>query len=490
MEIVAKLKRAWLDCLLLFGLIVTTGFLTLYQLGNQSLHPWDEAWYATISRNLQRSGDLVNLRYNDSFFWDHPPLTFYLTSLSFTFFGTNEFAARLPQALLGIATVSLIFITGSKLKNRWVGLIAALIVMSSRWFLFRARTGNIDTLLIFTQTLFFLIALTTREHRRLWLPALCFGLAMSAKSFISITLSPLLLLAYYERHSVKKITSKEIIQSVVAFLAPLFPWYGYNTIMHGLKFLMRNIFEIGLRSGSAKGVSIISIKQTLLYFHAAVHRWFSIFFLSALGAMGLFFHAYIKKNWTRFRSLGWVLIYFGLVSFPYLLSAKTEIWHLIPLVSPMALIIALTGWYVIETLPKKIFAATTTLFIIAIVIISASSIKAYWPEFVHLNAVQSDAATISKQISNKSEVLYLTNDAFYPTVVYYADMEKKVVVINEREFEGICRSSQEPFLFMTSQSFLDKVVGWTEKNRVEDLVVVEFTPLMCGSAYEPITFPQ
>ncbi len=490
MEIAVKLKRAWLDCLLLCMLVVITGFLTLYQLGNQSLHPWDEAWYATISRTMARSGDLLNLRYNGSLFWDHPPLTFYLTTLSFAFFGTNEFAARLPQALLGIATVSLIFVTGSKLKNRWVGLIAALIVLSSRWFLFRARTGNIDTLLIFTQTLFFLIALTTRDHRKLWLPAICFGLAMSAKSFISLTLSPLMLLAYYERNLVKKVNSKEIIQAIVAFLAPIFPWYGYNTIMHGMKFLMRNIFEIGLRNGSAKGVSLVSITQTLLYFHAAVHRWFSLFFLSLLGAVGLFFHAYFKKNWARFRSLGWVLIYFGLVSFPYLLSAQTEIWHLIPLVSPMALIIALTGWYAIETLPKKLRVGLSVLFVTAIIVISASSIKAYWPEFVHLNAAQSDAATISKQIADKSRLLYLTNDAFYPTVVYYADMEKKVLVINELEFELICRSSTEPFLFMTSQSFLDKVVGWEPKAQVGDLIVVEFTPLLCGSKYEPITFPQ
>jgi 4-amino-4-deoxy-L-arabinose transferase-like glycosyltransferase len=491
MQIGVLIKKQWIDVLIVTALVFMTSFLTLYTLGNQTLHPWDEAWYATIARNIVRTGDILDIRYNQFPFWDHPPLGFYATALSFGIFGMNDFSARLPQALFGVGTILIMYATGTKLKNRWVGIVAALILVSSRWFLFRARTGNLDSLLIFTQALFFLTAFTTKEHRRLWLPAFAFGLAMSAKSFISLTLSPLLWLAWHERNQIQKIARKEVAKAIVASAIILLPWYGYNTIVYGLTFLKRNIFEIGLREGSTKGVSLTSLNQTNMYFRAAVHRWYSFFVISTVGGTALLIDSYLLKNKALFRTLTWLFSYLFLVGFPYLLSAKTEIWHLIPVIAPMALIIAFVGYELLERVVqimqkklgfqnKLIMLSGSAVFTLVVTAIAANSLHSYWTEFINLPPAQTEVAIISSRITDKNKPLFLTDGAFYPTQVYYSDMNEKVSVVNEQEFSQICTLRLEPFQFITTQSFLDKTTGWVKKEQVGDLILVEYSNHRCG----------
>jgi 4-amino-4-deoxy-L-arabinose transferase-like glycosyltransferase len=488
MDIIRQARLRILDLTILFVLVAAAGFLTFYQLGNMSLHPWDEAWYATISRNLVQSHNLLELRYNQAPFWDHPPLGFYLTAISYQLFGVNEFAARAPQAALAVMTIVVAYLAGTKLRNRWVGVIAALIILSSRWFIFRARSGNLDILLLSTQLTFFWLAFTTRFHRRLWLPAIAFGLAMLSKTTISITLAPMLLLAWYERLRLKPLRRQEVIVTAGALITLLVPWYGYNAIVYGPKFLIRTIFEIGLRKGSASGVSALTLTQTLLYMHSAVHRWYSLFLLSLGAGAGLWLTAVVRKKWTKTRTLTWVLLYLFLVGFPYLLSAQTEIWHLIPLIAPMALLIALVGSMVIEIiaswlkqwLTKKTAAVVGhLLFLSMVLVITLTSLRAYWKEFINLPPAISEPAQLSQEISNKNLPLFLTNDAFAPTVVFYADLRKKVKVVREDEFEEVCRAGVGPFLFIGTQSLLDQTTGWTKLNQRGDLILLEYDRQRC-----------
>ena len=57
-------------------ILITLLFLTLplffYKLGQSSLVSFDEAWYASISRNILQTGDLFNLTFNGKAYYDHP----------------------------------------------------------------------------------------------------------------------------------------------------------------------------------------------------------------------------------------------------------------------------------------------------------------------------------------------------------------------------------------------------------------------------------
>lgn len=97
-------------------------------------------------------------------FHDHPPLVFFVQHLFMRMFGESAFVFRLPSALLGIASVFLLFLIGKMLFNERIGLLAAAILAVNTHHLFISRLGLQEAYVVF----FFLLAaylfLRTRER--------------------------------------------------------------------------------------------------------------------------------------------------------------------------------------------------------------------------------------------------------------------------------------------------------------------------------------
>lgn len=95
---------------LLLGVVLT---LRLATLGTIPLVDPSEGRYATIALEMNKSGDYVTpmiwIHGKLVPFWGKPPLSFWMRSLSFDLFGVNEFAARLPSFLSGVALLLLIY---------------------------------------------------------------------------------------------------------------------------------------------------------------------------------------------------------------------------------------------------------------------------------------------------------------------------------------------------------------------------------------------
>ncbi len=102
---------------ILIGCVVYIPFL-----GSSQLFDWDEINFAESAREMMVTGDYLTVQVNFQPFWEKPPIFMWLQVLSFRFFGTftpdawtsMEFAARFPNALVGIATLLLIFQIGKK----------------------------------------------------------------------------------------------------------------------------------------------------------------------------------------------------------------------------------------------------------------------------------------------------------------------------------------------------------------------------------------
>ena len=70
-----------------------------------------EARYADIARRMLAQGDWVTPWFGDGVpFWGKPPLSFWATELGFTVFGVNEWGARLPHYVLGVAVAALVWL--------------------------------------------------------------------------------------------------------------------------------------------------------------------------------------------------------------------------------------------------------------------------------------------------------------------------------------------------------------------------------------------
>src|SRR3954470_9704684 len=92
-----------------YNLLVTLAALLLFVpfLGAVHLFDWDEINFAECAREMIVSGNYSLVQINFQPFWEKPPLFIWMQVLSMKIFGINEFAARFPNAMCGVATLLL-----------------------------------------------------------------------------------------------------------------------------------------------------------------------------------------------------------------------------------------------------------------------------------------------------------------------------------------------------------------------------------------------
>lgn len=120
------LKNKTSIALLLF--LIFCGFiLRFYHLGAQSF--WtDEAISANAAIAMLKQGTPT---FPSGVIYMRAILNTFLISLSFIIFGVSEFSARFPSVIFGTLTIPLVYLLGTRLENRKIGLIAALFVTFS-----------------------------------------------------------------------------------------------------------------------------------------------------------------------------------------------------------------------------------------------------------------------------------------------------------------------------------------------------------------------
>ena len=113
-----------------------------------------EARYGEIARKMLETGNWVYLQYTyETPFWAKPPMYAWLSATSMGIFGVNEFAARLPSILLGIATVYLTYLTIRRHLNSEFAARAALVLATTLGFFVAMGAVMTDPSLVFCVTL-------------------------------------------------------------------------------------------------------------------------------------------------------------------------------------------------------------------------------------------------------------------------------------------------------------------------------------------------
>ncbi|PWJ60450.1 4-amino-4-deoxy-L-arabinose transferase-like glycosyltransferase [Dyadobacter jejuensis] len=111
----------------IFGLLLIVAILfNLPALWLPIIEP-DGALYATIAKKMVRDGDWLNMYGNGSDWLDKPHFPFWVTALSYSVFGINSFAYKLPAFLFWLLGLRFTYLTGNLLYNRRVAEVAVLI---------------------------------------------------------------------------------------------------------------------------------------------------------------------------------------------------------------------------------------------------------------------------------------------------------------------------------------------------------------------------
>lgn len=421
--------------------ILLTLPLFFYKLGQTSLVSWDEAWYGEIARNIIKSGDLINLTWNSSPYFDHPPTGFWLMAAAYKLFEINEFWTRFPSAIAGITSIILLYLLGKKLFNPLVGISSAIALSSAIWFIFRSRSGNLDIILTMFFLLTFLLAVKAHENKKYLYPfVISLSLLFLTKAMVPLAIIPPLILIFYKNKLYKL---RDLILPTLLFFTIAGGWFVIQIIQHSN--FIQNYFGVGLRGVSLQSSYSANLLLTKDYLYNGIGRWFWPGILS----LGLSIFLMQKKFFV-------LLIFFVSFILPIIFSPKIQIWHLIPLFP--ILLLSYFGFvfaFLEKYLPKWKYQIYCLILIFS-AFIYVTQIKMIWYQFIDIPAFVSDEAILSKE-ANKYPQKFIVDGEYRPAALFYSEKGSITQAPkNEEDFVSLL-NSEDDFLLITNKWRLEKL---------------------------------
>lgn len=233
--------------IILLGILFYLPFL-----GGVHLFDWDEINFAEAAREMIVSGDYFHVQIDFLPFWEKPPLFIWMQAAAMKCFGINEFSARFPNAICGVATLLFLFFIGKKLHNHAFGWIWIWTYLGSILPHLYFRSGIIDpwfNLLIFS-SLYFLISFFSKQensgkviyffkkNKSIILGGILLGLAVLTKGPAAILIVGLTFFVYWALERFRWFFSipQLLLYGFSAILVTAL-WFGVEWIMNGSWFI-------------------------------------------------------------------------------------------------------------------------------------------------------------------------------------------------------------------------------------------------------------
>jgi 4-amino-4-deoxy-L-arabinose transferase-like glycosyltransferase len=212
------LLRIWLSVLFVS--------LYLFKLGGAGFLGPDEPRYASIGREMARSGDWITPRLNGSPWFEKPPLIYWTTAAANRAGLRDEWAARLPVALMSVTFLVFYFEALRREFSLRLALTAAVILGGSAGWLTASFAAVPDLPMAAALGAAMLLGLFGTSPRRGWLTGVLLGLAVLAKGFIPLLLfAPVWLIA----------RGKRLAILAAAFIIAA-PWFSLCLMRNGTAF--------------------------------------------------------------------------------------------------------------------------------------------------------------------------------------------------------------------------------------------------------------
>ena len=296
-------------------------------LGSVHLFDWDEINFAESAREMLVTGNFSRVQIDFQPFWEKPPLFFWMQAGSMKLLGINEFAARLPNAVMGIISLLTIYFIGKKLYDEKFGLIWAIAYLGSFLPHLYFRSGIIDP--VFNYFIFltiFLLFQSINEQRQKTsmlyasFAGVAIGLATLTKGPVGFLIVSISVFVYWMSLKFRNITNfKNIFAFVLSFVLVSSLWFGLEMIKNGPWFItefIRYQVDLFLKPVAGHGGPV--------YYHFLV-VFLGCFPISVL-ALPVFFGGgpeFFKKEPGFLR---WMLILFWVVLILFSI-VKTKIVH-------------------------------------------------------------------------------------------------------------------------------------------------------------------
>ncbi|MDN5291278.1 MAG: hypothetical protein PWQ06_1517 [Anaerophaga sp.] len=327
----------------LWPVLLISAIAFLFNLNGWGVTETSEARYAEIAYEMYQSGDYLHPRLLEIQHYHKPPVTYWITALSYHIFGPNAFGARFfLQMMILIQTWIVFHLSEILTTNKKIAITAALIYISFPAVLISARALTTDAYLN-TLVLLSVFFWTKRRitHRPIWiyLTYLSLGLGFMTKGpvvfIIPAVTIPLINRLFPMKHKKQGVHH---ITGLVVFLISGVSWYLF-LIWENPVFLDYFVID--------HTINRFATNQ----FHRGEPFWFYLAIVPAMSFPWLLlaiWHASKKlKNSFSYIQLLWLWIVIPLFFFS--LSSSKLILYVLP-IFPAIAIIAASTWH---HLPEK-----------------------------------------------------------------------------------------------------------------------------------------
>lgn len=209
-------------------------------LGRVHLFDWDEINFAECAREMIAAKQYFLVTINYLPFWEKPPLFIWMQAISMKLFGVSDYAARLPDAVCGIATILVLYHVGKLWKDKRFGILWVLVYIGSMLPHMYFKSGIIDpwfNLFIFLGIYFFMRFQMHKKgalaggNKHLILSALCIGLAMLTKGPVAFLVFSITTVIYWwQERRWNLITIPQSIIYLIVVLAAGGLWFTIEVL--------------------------------------------------------------------------------------------------------------------------------------------------------------------------------------------------------------------------------------------------------------------
>lgn len=358
--------KQWMNIVII---VSVTAFVMLFQLGNVPLLDPDEPVYAQTAIEMLVNNDFISPRIYGDFWYDKPPMYYWLVAGMMKLFGQGEMAARLPSAIFAIITVLSIYFIGKSIVSKRAALFGALILATSFEFFYLGKAAVTDV----TLTCFFSMALLSYQKEKYSLMYAFMGLAVLTKGPIGVVLPGFIILLHLlVTGQVKKVLQLNLGGGLAILLLISAPWYFVMYQLHGMDFI--NTF-LGFHN-ITRFLSPEHSSGTIWYYYIPVliigfFPW-SIYLVQAVKTG-------VENRSSKEGNTLLLLVCWAMSVFVFFSMSQTKlISYILPMYPAIALLV---GWYIDRLLAldlNKSFTCANIVFVImSILLVAALAMLSY-----------------------------------------------------------------------------------------------------------------
>lgn len=220
---------------------IFAGLLFFPLLGGVHLFDWDEINFAECAREMIVTKDYIRCQIDFMPFWEKPPVFIWFQALSMHVFGINDYAARFPNACIGVITLLTLYYAGRRVKNNSFALWWVLLYAASWLPQFYFKTGIIDpTFNYFIFLCLFQLHLLKWNDKKLlhaFLAGIFLGLAVLTKGPVAILIVAISGVIYaIINKGLKGYEPAQFVIVVICATLPFMIWMTVAAIQHGINY--------------------------------------------------------------------------------------------------------------------------------------------------------------------------------------------------------------------------------------------------------------